>query len=101
VLPEVNGKLTGMAFRVPVADVSVVDLTVKLAKETTYEEICTAIKAAADGPMAGILGYEDQEVRKLVQLTEVLYCPASHFYVLHRVQFSANNLLWLSQCYKT
>jgi glyceraldehyde 3-phosphate dehydrogenase len=65
VLPEVNGKLTGMAFRVPVADVSVVDLTVKLAKEATYEEICNAIKAAADGPMAGILGYEDQEVKNL------------------------------------
>ncbi|KAG5176758.1 glyceraldehyde 3-phosphate dehydrogenase [Tribonema minus] len=62
VLPEVNGKLTGMAFRVPTADVSVVDLTVKLARETTYEEICNAIKAAADGPMKGILGYEDEEV---------------------------------------
>jgi glyceraldehyde 3-phosphate dehydrogenase len=68
VLPEVNGKLTGMAFRVPVADVSVVDLTVKLAKEATYEEICNAIKAAADGPMAGILGYEDQEVHSLFNL---------------------------------
>jgi glyceraldehyde 3-phosphate dehydrogenase len=68
VLPEVNGKLTGMAFRVPVADVSVVDLTVKLAKETTYEEICAAVKAAADGPMAGILGYEDQEVQHLFNL---------------------------------
>jgi glyceraldehyde 3-phosphate dehydrogenase len=62
VLPEVNGKLTGMAFRVPVADVSVVDLTVKLAREATYEEVCAAIKAAADGPMKGILGYEDEEV---------------------------------------
>jgi glyceraldehyde 3-phosphate dehydrogenase len=62
VLPEVNGKLTGMAFRVPTADVSVVDLTVKLATETTYDEICAAIKAASEGPMKGILGYEDEEV---------------------------------------
>lgn len=48
-----------MAFRVPVPDVSVVDLTVKLEKETTYEEICAAMKAAAEGPMKGVLGYED------------------------------------------
>lgn len=62
-LPEVKGKLTGMAFRVPVADVSVVDLTVKLTKPTTYEEICKAMKQAADGPMKGILAYcEDQVV---------------------------------------
>merc|ERR1712175_24794 len=50
VIPELNGKLTGMAFRVPTPDVSVVDLTVRLAKETTYEAICDAVKAAADGP---------------------------------------------------
>lgn len=56
---QVNGKITGMAFRVPVPDVSVVDLTVKLEKETSYEEICAAMKAAADGPMKGVLGYED------------------------------------------
>jgi glyceraldehyde 3-phosphate dehydrogenase len=62
VLPEVNGKLTGMAFRVPTADVSVVDLTAKLAKETTYEEICAAIKEASEGSMKGILGYEDEDV---------------------------------------
>ena len=48
-----------MAFRVPVPDVSVVDLTVKLEKETSYEEICAAMRAAADGPMKGVLGYED------------------------------------------
>lgn len=47
-----------MAFRVPVPDVSVVDLTVKLEKETTYEEICDVMKAAAEGPMKGVLGYE-------------------------------------------
>jgi glyceraldehyde 3-phosphate dehydrogenase len=62
VLPEVNGKLTGMAFRVPTADVSVVDLTVKIAKPASYEQICAAIKAAAEGPMKGILAYEDQDV---------------------------------------
>lgn len=62
-LPEVKGKLTGMAFRVPVVDVSVVDLTVRLSKPTTYEEICNAMKKAAEGPMKGILAYcEDQVV---------------------------------------
>jgi glyceraldehyde 3-phosphate dehydrogenase (phosphorylating) len=61
-LPEVNGKLTGMAFRIPTSDVSVVDLTVRLSTDTTYEEICKAIKAAADGPMKGIMLYCDEEV---------------------------------------
>lgn len=62
-LPEVKGKLTGMALRIPVMDVSVVDLTVRLNKSTTYEEICQAMKAAAEGPMKGILAYcEDQVV---------------------------------------
>ncbi|MBR6812221.1 MAG: type I glyceraldehyde-3-phosphate dehydrogenase, partial [Oscillospiraceae bacterium] len=62
VIPELKGKLTGMAFRVPVLDVSVVDLTVKLAKSTTYEEICAAVKAASEGPLKGILGYVDEDV---------------------------------------
>lgn len=62
VIPELNGKLTGMAFRVPTLDVSVVDLTVNLAKPASYEEICAAVKAAAEGPMAGILGYTDEDV---------------------------------------
>jgi len=62
VIPELNGKLTGMAFRVPTPDVSVVDLTVRLAKETSYEEICAKVKEMADGPMKGILGYTDDEV---------------------------------------
>ena len=56
VCPALDGKLTGMAFRVPTCDVSVVDLTVKLAKEASYDEIIAAVKEAADGPMAGILG---------------------------------------------
>lgn len=62
IIPSLNGKLTGMAFRVPVADVSVVDLTCKLAKPAKYEEIVAAIKAAADGPMKGILSYTNEEV---------------------------------------
>lgn len=62
VIPELNGKLTGMAFRVPTLDVSVVDLTARLAKETSYADICAAMKAAADGELKGILGYTDEEV---------------------------------------
>lgn len=62
VIPELKGKLTGMAFRVPTLDVSVVDLTVKLAKPTTYEEICAAIKKASEGSMKGILAYCDEAV---------------------------------------
>ncbi len=61
-IPEVKGKLTGMALRVPTADVSVVDLTVRLSKPTTYEAICQAMKAAAEGPMKGILAYTDEMV---------------------------------------
>merc|ERR550534_1788034 len=62
VIPELNGKLTGMAFRVPVHDVSVVDLTCRLTKEASYDEIKAAVKEAAEGPMKGILGYCDEEV---------------------------------------
>jgi len=62
VIPELNGKLTGMAFRVPTADVSVVDLTVRLEKEASYEEICATIKAASEGAMKGILGYTEDAV---------------------------------------
>jgi len=63
VLPELNGKLTGMAFRVPTPDVSVVDLTCKLAKETTYEEICAVIKAKCDTPeYKGIMGFTDEDL---------------------------------------
>ena len=60
VIPSLNGKLTGMSFRVPTLDVSVVDLTVRLARDTTYEEICAAIKEASEGKMKGILGYTDE-----------------------------------------
>jgi len=62
VIPELNKKLTGMAFRVPTSDVSVVDLTVELDKATSYEAICAAMKAASDGPMKGVLGYTEDKV---------------------------------------
>ena len=63
VLPELNGKLTGMAFRVPTSDVSVVDLTVELEKSATYEEICAALKTASEsGDMSKTLGYTDEKV---------------------------------------
>ncbi|MDX8399153.1 MAG: type I glyceraldehyde-3-phosphate dehydrogenase [Gallionellaceae bacterium] len=63
VIPELNKKLTGMAFRVPTSDVSVVDLTVELNKETTYEEIVAAMKAASEsGPLQGVLGFTDEKV---------------------------------------
>ena len=63
VLPELNGKLTGMAFRVPTSDVSVVDLTVELSQEATYDEICAAMKAASQsGDLAGVLAYTDEKV---------------------------------------
>ena len=62
VIPELNGKLTGMSMRVPTLDVSVVDLTVNLAKPATYEQICEAMKAASEGELKGILGYTDEAV---------------------------------------
>ena len=62
VIPELNGKLTGMSMRVPTLDVSVVDLTVNLAKPATYEEICAAMKEASEGELKGILGYTEDAV---------------------------------------
>lgn len=62
VIPELNGKLTGMAFRVPTADVSVVDLTVRLAKPAKYDEIKAAVRAASEGELKGILAYTEDEV---------------------------------------
>jgi glyceraldehyde 3-phosphate dehydrogenase len=61
-IPEVKGKLTGMALRIPTPDVSVIDLTVRLAKDTTYEAICSAVQRAAEGPMKGIVEFCDDEV---------------------------------------
>jgi glyceraldehyde 3-phosphate dehydrogenase len=62
VIPALNGKLTGMAFRVPTANVSVVDLTVNLAKPATYAQICAAMKAASQGDMKGVMGYTEDAV---------------------------------------
>ena len=62
VIPELNKKLTGMAFRVPTSDVSVVDLTVELNKEASYEDICKAMKAASEGALKGVLGYTEEKV---------------------------------------
>jgi glyceraldehyde 3-phosphate dehydrogenase len=71
--PKVNGKLTGMAFRVPTPDVSVIDLTCRLEKGAKYDDIVATIKAAADGPMRGILDYTDEEVVS----TDFVSCKAS------------------------
>jgi len=62
VLPELNKKLTGMAFRVPTSDVSVVDLTVELNKDASYEQICDAMKKASEGPLKGVLAYTNEKV---------------------------------------
>jgi glyceraldehyde 3-phosphate dehydrogenase len=62
VLPELNGKLTGMAFRIPTSDVSVVDLTVELEKGASYAEICAAMKKASEGSMKGVLAYTEEKV---------------------------------------
>ncbi len=62
VIKELKGKLTGMAFRIPTINVSAVDLTVRLSKETTYQEICKKMKAASEGSMKGVLGYTEDEV---------------------------------------
>jgi glyceraldehyde 3-phosphate dehydrogenase len=62
VLPKLRGKLTGMSFRVPTSDVSVVDLTCELERETSYREICTAMKEASEGALKGVLGYTEEEI---------------------------------------
>jgi len=62
VIPELNGKLTGMAFRVPTPDVSVVDLTARLKKDASYEEVCAAMKEASEGELKGVLGYTEDAV---------------------------------------
>ena len=76
VLPEVQGKLTGMAFRVPTPTVSCVDLTVRTEKSTSYEEINAAMKAAANGSLNGILEYTEDEVVS----SDFIHCPASSIY---------------------
>ena len=76
VLPELNGKLTGMSMRVPTSDVSVVDLTVELNKECTYEDICKAMKEASEGELKGILGYTDEAVVS----TDFRNCPKTSIF---------------------
>ena len=76
VLPELNGKLTGMAFRIPASDVSVVDLTAELEKEASYEDICAAMKAASEGPMKGTLAYTTD----MVVSTDFRGCSASSIF---------------------
>lgn len=76
VLPAVQGKLSGMAFRVPTPTVSVVDLTVKTEKSTTYEEICSKMKEASEGSLKGILEYTDDEVVS----ADFIHCPASSIF---------------------
>jgi len=76
VMPEVNGKLTGMAFRVPTPDVSVVDLTCRLEKGASYDDIVAAVKAAAAGPMQGVLEWTDEEVVS----TDFVTCKASSIF---------------------
>ena len=76
VIPELNGKLTGMSMRVPTLDVSVVDLTVNLAKPATYAEICQAMKDASEGELKGILGYTDESVVS----SDFLGCPLTSIF---------------------
>jgi len=84
VIPELNGKLTGMSMRVPTLDVSVVDLTAKLAKPASYEEICKAMKEASEGELKGVLGYTDEPV------VSSDFLGAPHSYVRsHSMNFSA------------
>jgi glyceraldehyde 3-phosphate dehydrogenase len=76
VIKDLNGKLTGMAFRVPTTDVSVIDLTVRLAKDASYAEICKKMKEASEGPLNGILGYTDEEVVS----SDFTTCPLSSIF---------------------
>ena len=76
VLPELNGKLTGMSMRIPASDVSVVDLTVELNTEATYEQICAAMKEASEGELKGILGYTDE----CVVSTDFRGCPLTSIF---------------------
>merc|ERR1712179_503929 len=82
VIPKLDGKLTGMAFRVPTPDVSVVDLTVRLDKECSYEDIKKKMKEAADGPLKGFLGYTEDDlchVTSMVILTHQSLMPRLEF----------------------
>jgi len=94
VIPALNGKLTGMAFRVPTADVSVVDLTVNLERPASYEQVKAAMRAAAAGPLAGILAYTEDEVVSTDFLGEscTSVCPESRPGRLQRAAAVASGL---------
>jgi glyceraldehyde 3-phosphate dehydrogenase len=93
--PKLNGKLTGMAFRVPTPDVSVVDLTCRLGKPGTYDEIVATIKAAADGPMKGILDYTNEEVVS----TDFVSCKSSPIFDIKAGIALNNNFVKLVSWY--
>lgn len=76
VIPELNGKLTGMAFRVPVTNVSVVDLTARLKKDATYEQICAEVKLASETYLKGVLGYTEDAVVS----QDFVSCPLSSIF---------------------
>jgi len=88
VIPALNGKLTGMAFRVPTPNVSVVDLTVRLGKGASYDEIKAKVEEASKGPLKGILGYTDEEVVSTDFLSD------THSSV--RISFELVNVIWFS-----
>ena len=79
VIKELNGKLTGVAFRVPTANVSVVDLTVKLSKPAKYDEICKKLKEESEGNLKGILGYTEDEVVS----SDFIHSPLSSIFDVH------------------
>jgi len=79
VIPELNGKLAGMAFRVPTVDVSVVDLTVRTERAVTYQELCATIKSASEGNLKGIIGYTEDQVVS----SDFIGCPVSSIFDSH------------------
>uniref|UniRef100_A0A669BCB7 Glyceraldehyde-3-phosphate dehydrogenase n=1 Tax=Oreochromis niloticus TaxID=8128 RepID=A0A669BCB7_ORENI len=83
VIPELNGKLTGMAFRVPTPNVSVVDLTVRLEKPAKYDDIKKVVKAAAEGPMKGILGYTEHQVQPKLSHFMATFCLWTSLLMCH------------------
>ena len=93
VIPALQGKLTGMAFRVPTANVSVVDLTVRLEKDTTYEEIKKVFKTAAEGDLKGILGYTEEAV---VSQDFVSYARTSIFDAGAGIELNSNFFKFIS-----
>ena len=84
VIPALNGKLTGMAFRVPTPDVSVVDLTVNLERPASYEQICATVKEAAEGPLKGILDYTEDARGPRTELQHLQGCAPLKFFASRR-----------------